>query len=277
MKKVKLNFISVISIRSDFRSILIITLFFLASFIFQACSNPDWKLVEKKNGYRLFRSKKSSIVRVYKPISLGHGLIVVVKTKSSLQFTIDNVKYSGPCPNTECRKGHMDIDCGKSAKCDFCSAVVEVIHIYKTEITTNDQQIIENLARNHTNKSVRRAATSKITDQAVLAEIALSYSNVDAYESDFELYEDAYKKITDQEQLSKIAKNHIDAVVREDATKKLTNQDALAEIAKNDSYQSIRKVAVEKLVDKELLKKIGQNDPSRDVRKAANIRLAELD
>jgi hypothetical protein len=269
---------------AKFGIISIVIIFFLTSFVFQACSNPDWKLIEKKNSYTLFSSKKQGFVIAkigtkeittrYTPEEIRKkGHVTGWVTTRVVGFKMfDSDKYSGSCPNSECQKGLMEIRVGESTKCGFCGTEVEVMPIYKAEITTSDQKIIENLARNHTNISIRIAAVSKLINQEVLVEIVLSSINDEDYEWNHELYtlhDEAYKKIFDQEQLAKIAKKHIDSFKREDAVKKINDQKILKEIAKNDEDWSVRAAAVIKLEDQRILEAIAKNDEDRAVRERA--------
>jgi len=102
----------------------------------------------------------------------------------------------------------------------------------------------------------RIEAVEKLTDRAILADIAKT-------DSDEDVRRKAVGKLTDQNLLADIAKNDSclkparsirfagfmisDEYVRTLAIKKLTDQNILAEIAKAESNGHIRKAAVEKL------------------------------
>lgn len=133
---------------------------------------------------------------------------------------------------------------------------------------------------------MRRAAGGKVTEQALLARIAMEAE-------DNELREDAVATLTDQVLLAKIAQEDKNGSVRAAAVRKLTDQVLLARIALEDEYGWVRAVAVSKLTDQAVLAKIavearpglmgvsedgieiswGTGDLNSDVRAAAMARL----
>jgi hypothetical protein len=81
--------------------------------------------------------------------------------------------------------------------------------------------------------------------------------------------EAAVRKLTDQALLAKVAVEATDADARAVAVGELTDQAVLAKIAVEDKDWYVRKVAVGKLTDKAVLAKIAVEDLNSDIRQAA--------
>jgi len=146
---------------------------------------------------------------------------------------------------------------------------------------------------------VRPAATDKITDRAILNDLAKTAS-------DIEVRWRALLKLNDQEAFALAIKNDKDARLRLAILEKLREQTALADVAKNDTswlnrgvaasllkdqalaqavflelatksdIWHIRRDAAKKLTDKSVLAEITKNDNNQEVRHAAVSRLSEL-
>jgi hypothetical protein len=104
------------------------------------------------------------------------------------------------------------------------------------------------------------AAVGKLTDQAVLAKIAVQDKVRDVRLA-------AVKKLTDQAVLAKFALEELD--IGRAAVGKLTDQALLAKIAVEGKYDEAREAAVEKLTDQALLAKIAEQEESRFIRAKA--------
>ncbi len=155
------------------------------------------------------------------------------------------------------------------------------------------------LAMKYEDPDVRAAAVDNLTDQAVLAKVAMTEKDprvvtwiikrLKSQVADQTLLarlaveaenpavrKVAAWKLTDQPVLSKIAVDDNDELVREAAVEKLTDQSLLSKIAVEDNYVFVRAAAVEHLIDQELLSKIATEDKDSYVRGAAKNRLMRL-
>lgn len=110
--------------------------------------------------------------------------------------------------------------------------------------------------------SVRLSAVKKLTDQALLAKIAVETMDSDVRAA-------AVRKLTDQAVLAKIAVEDKDRYVRSAAANKLTDQSLLEKIAVEDKTDVVRYNAVMKLTDQAMLEKITVEEKDRNVRLAA--------
>jgi len=123
----------------------------------------------------------------------------------------------------------------------------------------------------------------KLTDQNVLAELAINNSEPDVrHESDI-MCSPGYLVTGCTQSLEGLGFSGADGVyhpiriakkdsvwrVRQAAVKKLTDQNVLAEVAKNDSDGDVRQAAVEKLTDRNVLAEVAKNDSDWRVRKTA--------
>lgn len=96
---------------------------------------------------------------------------------------------------------------------------------------------------------VRQAAVRNLTDQALLAKIAVEDKEADARQV-------AVEKLTDQALLAKIAAEDTGPFVRQAAFAKLTDQALLAKIAIEGSDLFVRQAAFERLTDQAALAKV---------------------
>ena len=120
----------------------------------------------------------------------------------------------------------------------------------------------------NSNSWVRQAAVEKLTDQAVLAEIA-------GTDGDNDVRKAAVAKLTDQAALAEVAKNIWRPDVQMAAVAKLTDQVVLAEIAKTCSNNDIRQAALGKLTDQALLAEVARNGIRAEVQMAAVAKLTD--
>jgi hypothetical protein len=105
-----------------------------------------------------------------------------------------------------------------------------------------DQAVLAKVAIGDKDEYVRRAAVERLTDQAVLAKVAIE-------DKDENVRETAVRKITDQALLTRVAIGDKDEYVRRAAVERLTDQAVLAKVAIGDKDGNVRWVAVERLVD----------------------------
>jgi len=136
----------------------------------------------------------------------------------------------------------------------------------------NDQDVLYNIAIN--DSRVRDVAAEKLTDQALLAKVALNgkFSDVRMIAA-----ENLIDQTLAQKVYADIAKNGANSYVRKAAIEKLTDQDELADIAKNDTDRYVRNGAVAKLTDQDVLAYVAKNDTDRDVRNGAVAKLTDQD
>jgi hypothetical protein len=157
------------------------------------------------------------------------------------------------------------------------SRLPELIDVVKA---LTDQILLAEVARTHSEHDVRKAASDrrqdvrenailKLTNQAVLAEIAESGEDSDRAS--------AVKSpcLTDQRLLTHIAKFDKDSGVRGLAVRRLTDQAVLAEIAGNDKDPWVRSAAVEVLADQAVLAEIAATDNDPGVSSEAASRLTD--
>jgi len=116
------------------------------------------------------------------------------------------------------------------------------------------------------NAHVRQVAVAKLTDQALLAKVAVEDKDPDVRIA-------AVAKLTDQALLAKLAVKDRAPDVRKAAVAKLTDQALLAKLAVEDRDTNIRRAAVAKLTDQALLARLAVEDKDLDVRKAAVAKL----
>ena len=148
---------------------------------------------------------------------------------------------------------------GDRKACEKLKAAVEKL---------TDQALLAKIAVEDTNADVRYLAVKKLTDQAVLAKIAVK---------DREPYvrRAAVQNLTDQAALAKVAVEDKEWRIRDSAVEKLTDQALLAKIAVEATEASVRPAAVRNLTDQALLAKIAVNDKDSDVREAAVEKLTD--
>ena len=131
-----------------------------------------------------------------------------------------------------------------------------------------DQALLADIAINDNHYSVRRAAVRKLVELTLAAEIA-------RHDDHWEVRETALQKLTDQSVIIEIAKNDKVSNVRKAAVEKITDQAALSEIAKTDQNTDVRKDAVKKLDDQAALTGIAKTDKGWPVREAAVLKLTD--
>ncbi|MDR2139234.1 MAG: hypothetical protein LBP50_06780 [Tannerella sp.] len=97
------------------------------------------------------------------------------------------------------------------------------------------------IARKSKNEIALWKAVQKITDEAVLKEVALNAS------THFVLRLAAVQKITDAAVLKEAALKDADRSVREEAVEKITDMAVLKEVALNDSDMYVRRTAKKRI------------------------------
>lgn len=132
----------------------------------------------------------------------------------------------------------------------------------------NDQEILENIARNEPDSDVRKKAICKITNESVLVDIIKNESSKMVCESGFE-------KINNDESLADIAKNASYWPIRCRAIEMIDDEETLKYIAKNDLEMFVRSDAIKKINDKDFLNKIVDSG-SDDEKLSALSKLADM-
>ncbi|MDI6451706.1 hypothetical protein [Anaerobaca lacustris] len=110
--------------------------------------------------------------------------------------------------------------------------------------------------------NVRQAAVRRVTNQALLAKVAVE-------DEDGNVRGAAVAKLTDQALLAKVAVGDKDGNVRGAAVERLTDQALLAKVAVEDEDGNVRRLAVAKLTDQALLAKVAVEDRDMIVRLTA--------
>lgn len=117
----------------------------------------------------------------------------------------------------------------------------------------NNQEVLEDLAKNDENVNVRQEAARKITNQKTLKELAEG--------DDWAVRKIAMEGLSDEDELISLARDDsVEYARRATAIDTITNQDVLIDLALNDENNSIRSRAVENITDEEFLTKIALND-----------------
>ncbi len=132
----------------------------------------------------------------------------------------------------------------------------------------DDQALLFKIAMEDEDAKVGKAAVSKLTDQVLLAKIAVADMEADVRRA-------AIKNLTDQTVLAKIASDDKSADIRSAAVEKLTDQTALARVAVEDKILSIRIAAIGKVTDQALLCQWAEQDPQAAIRQAAMRQVAD--
>gem|GEM_PF-917386 len=130
-------------------------------------------------------------------------------------------------------------------------------------VILDNQTFLADIAKNHSDKRVRKLAIRALADQTILADIA---KNED---EDGHVRGSAAARLEDRALLEALAKNDRDWLVRYEAVSRLDNQTLLADIARNDANNDVRKKAVLMLDDQALLAEFARNDKDDDVRREA--------
>jgi phosphosulfolactate synthase (CoM biosynthesis protein A) len=131
-----------------------------------------------------------------------------------------------------------------------------------------DQALLAKVAIGDEVWTIWKAAVEKLTDQAALAKVAVEAGDPHVREA-------AVEKLTDQVALAKVAVEAKDSSVRWIAVERLTDQVALAKVAVEARDPHVRIAAVEKLTDQALLAKIAVEDEAYYVRGAAVEKLTD--
>ncbi|MBK8180454.1 MAG: hypothetical protein IPK67_16490 [Planctomycetes bacterium] len=124
-----------------------------------------------------------------------------------------------------------------------------------------DPVYLGKLVREHPVADVRLLAFCHLTDQSVLANLALNPPNRT-------LRQDAWGQL-DQEQLAKLAESGSNFLVRRSAIGRLTDQVALTRIATGGADPFLRRAATARLTDTELLVKLARESDDMGMRRAA--------
>jgi tetratricopeptide (TPR) repeat protein len=117
----------------------------------------------------------------------------------------------------------------------------------------------------HSNKLVRQAVVEKVTDQAILAQVART-------DAEPAVRSIAVRNLTDQAVLAQIARTDDSPLVRRDAVQAaqtVADPAFFAGIAKNDKHEDVREAALKKVSDQALLAEIARSDRSQRVRLSA--------
>lgn len=122
--------------------------------------------------------------------------------------------------------------------------------------------LLVNFATNDRDWFVRVAAVERVTDQAVLAEVAKTDEETSVRRS-------AIEKLTSQAVLGDIARTDKDEFSRKAAVKNLLDKIVLAEIASTDRDEDVRQAAIAKLTDQSALASVAKTGPSWATRWAA--------
>lgn len=130
----------------------------------------------------------------------------------------------------------------------------------------SNQAVLIELARTDPSSDVRRAAARKVTDPSVLIEIVRT-------DDDYDVCRVAIESLSDPMGLAEIAQKNETAKIREAAVKKIADEEVLRKVAASDSKAYVRMAAVEKIDDHSTLALIAENDKDDEVRGIALARL----
>jgi hypothetical protein len=132
----------------------------------------------------------------------------------------------------------------------------EKLRIAVGELT--DQALLAKIALEETDANIRKTAVLKLTDQGLLWKITVR-------DNDESVRLAAVGKLTDQAQLALTATMNMNPDVGEAAVQKLTDQAILARVAVNATDWNVRSAAVKKLTDQALLSRIAVEDKNSGV------------
>jgi hypothetical protein len=149
-----------------------------------------------------------------------------------------------------------------------CAPSVETIARTTDEAKLTDQAVLAQVALEAESWPVRAAAAGKLTDQAVLAQVALE-------DESWPVRAAAAGKLTDQAVLGKLAMKDKDGEVRRTAVEHLTDQAVLAQVALETKDGDVRAAALWKLADQAVLAKVATENQDGRVRSAAVERLTD--
>ena len=131
-----------------------------------------------------------------------------------------------------------------------------------------NQTLLAELAKNSSEDGMRRAAIAGLTDQALLAHIAQNDENGWVRHT-------AMDKVTDQAVLAAIVRNDEDVEMRREAMRRLTDQALLAELAENDEHDWVRSDALWLLEDQAIIERIARSNKNERIRIRAIGRLTD--
>ena len=117
---------------------------------------------------------------------------------------------------------------------ELMNSKIEEVRIAVVDILT-DQAVLAKVAIEDKDADVRKIAIEKLTDQAILAKIA-----IDA--KDWVISKRAVEKLADQAILAKIAVDTKDLIISEKAVEKLTDQAVLARVMNDAKDNNVRKI-----------------------------------
>ena len=148
-----------------------------------------------------------------------------------------------------------------------------------------DEAFLVDVIKNAADWEVRQMAVQRLTNQVLLARIAIEEMAMDIEGKSEEdaakmqwsekmVRDTATMRLKDQALLVEVAKNCPDEDIRGTAVGLLSDQTIIADFAKNDKATIVRKRAIEKLNDQTLLTKIeGNDEEDSEVRSKARERL----
>ena len=133
--------------------------------------------------------------------------------------------------------------------------------------TLTDQTLLAGIALNDENHGVIEAAVARVSDQNVLADIAKGEAKRDL------ACKLAVARVSDPKLLAVVARTAQYSSAKMVALRRVTDQNVLVDIAKNDRTRDVRVRAVEGVVDQNVLADLAQHDKDGDIRTAAVARV----
>lgn len=152
--------------------------------------------------------------------------------------------------------------------------LVIIIGCEPTESTVrrlNNQEKLMKIALRANNFAVREAATRKLTNQELLAQLFIEY-NGHSYKID----EIALEKLSDQNLLAQLVISDLDNDYGSDFINIITDQELLRNIADSSKNTEVQIAAIDNLSDAEYISKKTTNSSGWSLRKAAASRLFYL-
>lgn len=133
-----------------------------------------------------------------------------------------------------------------------------------------DEAIFSEIIINSSDKNIRKRAAKKLTEINNIEKIAQNakFANVRVT---------LLKKITDQKIFIKIAKNDHDNNVRCEAIKSILDPEIILEFAKSELNTNIRKTALNMISDQTVLTEFAINDDDSEIRKAALMKINDAE
>jgi len=170
----------------------------------------------------------------------------------------------------------LSIKCNKGDN-KACNKIIEIAmgskyHRWDREAAVekiSDQAVLKDIAFNAQEYDARTAALKKITDQTLLVEITLS--NKDIY-----FRSEAAKRVTDQTVLKGLVQNKKEKLeIRIAAMWNLTDTSLLIDVALHNTYSSLRIAAAKHITDQVVLNNIALNDQEEEVRNVAISKISD--